>query len=222
MQVTSKNLYTLLTLYKIKCKYLVKINNCRYVLPAKNPPSQNVSLIFQVIPFLVCTSALLITTNAKAVEAPLDLISLEDLTPEDRKQLEILNHQASRSKRSGSGDILSHLKTAIAHGIARKVSQFAKSSASASAKFSSGSSGGSSGGHDSYDHHHVPEVCMYIHVACFALILFVASLLQMSELNLLLFLACSIYTTSAYPTFYYTILVQFIPIFVIIRYVLMK
>lgn len=60
---------------------------------------------------------------------------------------------------------------------------------------------------------------MYIHVACFALILFVASLLQMSELNLLLFLACSIYTTS---TFYYTILVQFIPIFVIIRYVLMK
>lgn len=108
---------------------------------------------------LVCTSALLITTNAKAVEAPLDLISLEDLTPEDRKQLEILNHQASRSKRSGSGDILTHLKTAIAHGIARKVSQFAKSSASASAKFSSGSSGGSSGGHDSYDHHHVPEVC---------------------------------------------------------------
>lgn len=79
-----------------------------------------------MIPFLVCTSALLITTNAKAVEAPLDLISLEDLTPEDRKQLEILNHQASRSKRSGSGDILSHLKTAIAHGIARKVSQFAK------------------------------------------------------------------------------------------------
>lgn len=121
----------------------------------------------------------------KAVEAPLDLISLDDLTPEDRKQLEILNEEA-RHKRSGGDDIWSSLKIAIGRGIKKKLAQFAKSSASATARFSSGvahgsahgSSSASSGGHDAHDgheihyehdhheyheepHHHLPEVGVF-------------------------------------------------------------
>lgn len=88
----------------------------------------------------------------------MDLISLEDLTPEDRKQLEILNQEA-RHKRSGSDDIWSSIKIAIGRGIKKKLAQFAKSSASASARFSSASAhgiaGASSGGHDVHDGHEV-------------------------------------------------------------------
>lgn len=104
-------------------------------------------LLFQVSFLIACTLALLSrykVKSAAAVKAPLDIITLEDLTHEDRKQLEYLNE---REKRSGSYDILNSLKTAIGNGIKKKIGQIAKSSASASGHFSSSSSGSTGQGY---------------------------------------------------------------------------
>ncbi|CAH0552739.1 unnamed protein product [Brassicogethes aeneus] len=112
------------------------------------------------VTFLLMCSCGLVLLSAKkvwsgAVNAPLDLITFDDLSPGDRKQLEYLN---GREKRSGSSDILTSIKNAIGQGIKKKIGQIAKSSAGASAHFSSSSSG--SGGHD-HGHgghdYHVPE-----------------------------------------------------------------
>ncbi|KAG5885597.1 hypothetical protein JTB14_024778 [Gonioctena quinquepunctata] len=104
----------------------------------------------------VWTFALFFTKNtlgstSGSIHAPLDIISLEDITPEERRQIALFEQKLGRPKRSGSGDILGALKNAIGQGIKKKVGQIARASASASAHFSSSSSGG--GGHS----YHYPE-----------------------------------------------------------------
>ncbi|CAH1154870.1 unnamed protein product [Phaedon cochleariae] len=119
---------------------------------------------------LAYTCALISTKNTLAslkgtIHAPLDLISLEDISPEERKQIAYLEYKLSRSKRSGSGsgsgDILGALTKAIGQGIKKKIGQIARASVSASGHFSSSSSSsGHSSGHSSYSYHHpehVPE-----------------------------------------------------------------
>lgn len=110
---------------------------------------------FQVA-LLLISASFLAAVQAKAVEAPLHLISLEDLSEEDRRQLAALNKEAAaRSKRSGggsgSGEILATIAQALGKSLKRKISQLARSSASASASFSGGLSGGGyGGGHDEH------------------------------------------------------------------------
>ncbi|XP_063912055.1 uncharacterized protein LOC135128906 [Zophobas morio] len=92
-----------------------------------------------------------------AIHAPLDVISLEDITETDRRHLEYLNsyyNYPSRSKRSGD-DALNHLKASIGQGIKSKLGLLAKGSASASGSFSKGSkSYHHHDVHPDYDHHH--------------------------------------------------------------------
>nr|XP_023015338.1 uncharacterized protein LOC111504859 [Leptinotarsa decemlineata] len=118
---------------------------------------------------LTWTCAVLFTQKASGsppgpIHAPLDIISLEDITPEERKEIAYFEQKLGRPKRSGSGsgDILNALKNAIGQGIKRKVGQIAKASASASGHFSSSSSSSGGGGHsylppehahESYDDH---------------------------------------------------------------------
>lgn len=99
-----------------------------------------------------------------SIEAPLSLITYEDLTQSDRQHLQQLNDRHKRSGGGGdSGDLLSHLKDSIIRGIKNKVALVAKSSASASGHFSSSIS---HGGPPTYHHHHhdeppPPEVTFY-------------------------------------------------------------
>lgn len=110
---------------------------------------------FQVA-FLLISASFVAAVHPKAVQAPLHLISLEDLTEEDRRQLELLNKEAAaasiRNKRSGSGDIIATIAQALGKSLKKKITQLARSSASASAHFSSGLSGGG-GGHHFEEHH---------------------------------------------------------------------
>ncbi|CAH1373155.1 unnamed protein product [Tenebrio molitor] len=88
-----------------------------------------------------------------AIQAPLDIISLDDITETDRRHLEYLDSQyyPPRPKRSGD-DALNSLKASISHGIKSKLGLLAKGSASTISHFS----GSSSGGHG-YHHHHDTE-----------------------------------------------------------------
>ncbi|RZC33035.1 hypothetical protein BDFB_006808 [Asbolus verrucosus] len=106
----------------------------------------------KVAVLLACTCAILTTkrVTCAAIKAPLDIISLDDLSQGDRAFLDYID-SSSRSKRSGE-DAIHSLKASIGQGIKSKLGLIAKGSASAVSHLSSGSSGG---GH-SY-HHHYPE-----------------------------------------------------------------
>lgn len=124
----------------------------------------------------------MVTVHTKAIEAPLHLISLEDLTEEDRRQLELLNKEAAvRNKRSGSGsgsgEILATIAQALGKSLKKKITQLARSSASASAHFSGGLSGGGYGAGHHIDEHSVvsfesrifkgfkqPRYCKTLHI----------------------------------------------------------
>ncbi|KAJ8985637.1 hypothetical protein NQ317_015133 [Molorchus minor] len=111
---------------------------------------------------LACTYSFLPKeASTSAIRAPLEIISLDDITPAERKELDHLYHKSERPKRSGSGsgDILDSLKYAIGQGIKKKIGQVAHASASATAKLSSGSSGHGYSDHEySYpQHHYAPE-----------------------------------------------------------------
>ncbi|CAG9840156.1 unnamed protein product, partial [Diabrotica balteata] len=99
--------------------------------------------------------------------APLHLISLKDITADERRQIALLEQKLDRAKRSGyssgssgsgSGDILNAIKNAIGNGIKKKVGQLAMASASASGAFSKSSSSGGdhSHPHEYYEHHPHP------------------------------------------------------------------
>ncbi|XP_056644000.1 uncharacterized protein LOC130449927 isoform X2 [Diorhabda sublineata] len=107
----------------------------------------------------ITVSYVIITTKAirTPIYAPFNIISLKDITPEERRQIAYLEQKLQRAKRSGSsgsgsGEILNLLKTAIGNGIKKKVGQLAMASAAASGAFSKTSSGG--GYHTGYHHHH--------------------------------------------------------------------
>lgn len=108
--------------------------------------------IFQVAPLLVCTFVIKNVICA-SIQAPLSIISLDDLTESERKILEQLdlNNWPPRPKRSSS-EAISAIKEALANSIKSKLGMIAKGSASKISHLSSGSSG---------KYHDVPEVGIF-------------------------------------------------------------
>ncbi|VEN55735.1 unnamed protein product [Callosobruchus maculatus] len=110
------------------------------------------------------------------IRAPLEIISLNDVTPEDRRQIALFEKKIERKKRSGVGStgFLIKVASTIGKGLGTKVGQVALASASAGVAaiggFSMGSSQSKGGSKPKYYHHHPPqphhhdEDCHYDHV----------------------------------------------------------
>ncbi|XP_076257943.1 uncharacterized protein LOC143194996 isoform X2 [Rhynchophorus ferrugineus] len=113
---------------------------------------------------LICTWATLSVNRcygSAVYGSPYYPIKIEDLTDGDIKEIEYWDEYYHRPKRSGSpsgsGDIVTQLKSAVVSGLKQKIGQVAKASAGAvagaSAGASKGSAAGSAGeakGHDTY------------------------------------------------------------------------
>ncbi|CAH1992773.1 unnamed protein product [Acanthoscelides obtectus] len=113
------------------------------------------------------------------IRAPLEIISLDDVTPEERRQIALFEKKIERKKRSGVGAVgstafLVKIASTIGKGLGTKVGQVALASATAGAAavgaFSSASSQTKGSSKPKYYHHHHPpthhhvEDCHYDHV----------------------------------------------------------
>ncbi|CAH1112086.1 unnamed protein product [Psylliodes chrysocephalus] len=104
-----------------------------------------------------CTIQVLSSALKSPIRAPLSIITLNDITPSERRHIAYLEQKLERSKRSGSdsGAILNIIKTSIGNGIKKKIGQLTKASAAASGEFSRTSS---NKGEEHYHYtNHVPH-----------------------------------------------------------------
>ncbi|XP_044757873.1 uncharacterized protein LOC123316029 [Coccinella septempunctata] len=103
--------------------------------------NRNLSLALLLLLFIVHK------VRTGAIKAPLSIITLEDISEEERRHLDAVHVQYERSKRSGSSspDLLGSLKTLLAQGAKAKLRLIGRASAAASSSLASSSSSSSSG-----------------------------------------------------------------------------
>lgn len=101
-----------------------------------------------------------------AIKAPLSIITLDDISEDERRHLDAVHVQYERSKRSGSSsDLVGVLKTLLAQGAKAKLRLIGRASAAASSSLASSSSSASSGksGSGSYPSYPSPEYSYHPH-----------------------------------------------------------